>query len=136
MPIIRRNPQLRYCPAGYNTDACRVSRSQKSEPGCPGSPLAHPVGDWIRARVSHDAGIRTVSTTWITPFDWLTLRVLRGVWVGLDGRAAACAAVVSGRPAAPSAYDPPFWAAGGGEEGGRRRRPAKGGGGKWSKPFA
>src|SRR6266436_6973920 len=72
-PIIRRNPPLRYCHAGYKTHACRVSRSQKSEPGCPGSPLAHPVGDGIRTRVSYDAGIRTVSTTWITPFDWLTL---------------------------------------------------------------
>src|SRR6266481_3283252 len=50
-PIIRRNPPLRYCHAGYKTHACRVSRSQKSEPGCPGSPLAHPVGDGIRTRL-------------------------------------------------------------------------------------
>src|SRR5216684_2290802 len=51
IPIIRRNPLLRYCPAGYKTHACRQSRSQKSEPGCPGSPLAHPVGNWTRTRV-------------------------------------------------------------------------------------
>src|SRR6478752_162295 len=50
MPVIRRNPRLRYCHAGYNTDACSASRSQKSEPGCPGS-RAHPIGDWIGTRM-------------------------------------------------------------------------------------
>ena len=41
--------------------------SQKSEPGCPGSRCASAAGT-IQARIDYD-GIRTVSTTWITPFD-------------------------------------------------------------------
>src|SRR5665647_842521 len=36
-PIIRRELRLRYCHTDYKIDACRVWRSQKSEPGCPGS---------------------------------------------------------------------------------------------------
>src|SRR6266849_6210167 len=51
IPIIRRNPLLRYCHAGYKIDACRVSRSQKSEPGCPRLAACASCGDWIRTRV-------------------------------------------------------------------------------------
>src|SRR5215467_3738394 len=37
--------------------------------------VARPTGDWeIRERASaQEAGSSTVSTTWITPFDWCTL---------------------------------------------------------------
>src|SRR5215210_6320244 len=45
---IRRALPLRYCNTGYMNDACGASRSQKSEPGCPGSRSAHPGGDEVR----------------------------------------------------------------------------------------
>src|ERR1035437_10288818 len=35
-PTIRREPVLRYCNTGYQIDARRAWRSQKSEPGRPG----------------------------------------------------------------------------------------------------
>jgi len=35
-PTIRRELVLRYCNTGYQIDARRAWRSQKSEPGCPG----------------------------------------------------------------------------------------------------
>src|ERR1051325_861261 len=34
----------RYCDTTYQVDRSGVWRSQKSEPGCPGSPSAYPVG--------------------------------------------------------------------------------------------
>src|ERR1043165_5037296 len=34
----------RYCDTTYQVDRNKVLRSQKSEPGCPGSLSAHPVG--------------------------------------------------------------------------------------------
>src|SRR5476651_1461443 len=75
-PFIRPECLLRYCHAGYQVDACRVSRSQKSEPGCPGSRAARPVGGRPGCAWYYDAGIRTVSITWITPFDWLTFAIV------------------------------------------------------------
>src|ERR1700730_9595394 len=65
---IRRELRLRYCHRDAGIDTLRPLRSQNSEPGCPGSPLASPVGDRFRI-ACQDAGISTVSTTWITPFD-------------------------------------------------------------------
>src|SRR5882757_1748398 len=74
---IRSEPDLRYCHACYQFHARSASWSQKSEPGRPGSPpVAHPVrGCWARG-LFYDAGISTVSTTWITPFDWLTFEIV------------------------------------------------------------
>jgi hypothetical protein len=39
-------------------------------------PVAHPSTGLLGARTPQDAGISTVSTTWITPFDWLTLEIV------------------------------------------------------------
>ena len=39
-------------------------------------PVAHPGTGLLAARTPQDAGISTVSTTWITPFDWLTLEIV------------------------------------------------------------
>src|ERR1700750_3043890 len=63
---------------GDRTDALPGSASQKSEPGFPGSP-AYPGGDGRGDQdtrlVRQDAGKSTVSTTWMTPFDWCTLEI-------------------------------------------------------------
>src|SRR6202035_769132 len=75
-PIIRREPGLRYCNRDYQNDAKRASRSQKSEPGCPGSRSRVLLGTRSGQARRQDAGISTVSTTWITPFDWLTLEIV------------------------------------------------------------
>src|ERR1700722_15861557 len=68
--IIRRERGFSYSHAGYPAGPRELSRSQKSEPGCPGSPMRVPRGDdsGVCAR-AYEAGIRTVSTTWITPLD-------------------------------------------------------------------
>src|SRR6516225_1988338 len=64
-----------------NTGASRTrnrSYSQKSEPGFP---ARRRVSRWgisvaeIGIRDTYEAGISTVSTTWITPFDWWTLEI-------------------------------------------------------------
>ena len=51
----------------FQTYAQRARRSRKGEPDCPGSPCAFAVRD--RSGLWCYDGIRTVSTTWITPFD-------------------------------------------------------------------
>src|SRR3954470_2742898 len=73
-PIIRQALRVRYLNTGYSIDAWTASRSQKSEPDCPGS---RPPVLWgqIRRGGSYE-GISTVSTTWMTPFDWLTLGIV------------------------------------------------------------
>jgi hypothetical protein len=43
--FIRPKPGFRYCIAGYQLDARKVLRSQKCEPGCPGSHSARAVRD-------------------------------------------------------------------------------------------
>src|ERR1700688_1050275 len=65
---IRRELRLRYCHTDHKIDAGRVWRSQKSEPGCPGPRSRVLVGTKAGRAGCYD-GIRTVSTTWITPFD-------------------------------------------------------------------
>src|SRR5258706_15081158 len=76
MPNIRRNPRLRYSHARYKAHARRVSRSQKSEPGLPRLAVRILLATGSGHASSYDAGIRTVSTTWITPFDWLTFGIV------------------------------------------------------------
>src|ERR1700710_3141794 len=70
---IRRKPALRYMQRITSMPPGIASR--KSEPGWPWSPLGRPGGQ-IRTGGAYDAGIRTVSTTWITPFDWLTFGIV------------------------------------------------------------
>src|ERR1700688_4583921 len=70
-PNIRRRPGFRYCQNGsplpmQRRPASPIWRSKGCEPGFPGS----------REAQSYDAGIRTVSITWITPFDWLTFEIV------------------------------------------------------------
>src|SRR5262245_57239578 len=40
----------------------------------------HPVLGLVRTRVDQDAGSSTVSTTWMTPFDWLTFEIVTIDW--------------------------------------------------------
>src|SRR6202035_3175882 len=61
IPIIRREPGLRYCNRDYQNDAKRASRSQKSEPGCPGSRSRVLLGTNSGQARRQDAGISTVS---------------------------------------------------------------------------
>jgi hypothetical protein len=72
-------------PLRYQIDAYDLWRSQKSEPGFPGSRSHVPVGSMIFSENRfplfpdhalgvqdtryYDAGISTVSMTWMTPFD-------------------------------------------------------------------
>src|SRR5665647_632529 len=67
-PSIRRELRLRYCLRDDKIDTRRLSSSQKCEPGCPGSRSRIPVGT-RPGRAGCQDGIRTVSTTWMTPFD-------------------------------------------------------------------
>src|SRR5437868_11830075 len=57
-PIIRQALRVRYLNTGYSIDARSASRSQKSEPGRPGSP-PHPLGTDQEGRVlrGHQDGI-------------------------------------------------------------------------------
>src|SRR5713101_4345694 len=50
--------------------------TKKRAGGCPGSPFRILLGTGSGHAYSYDAGIRTVSTTWITPFDWLTFGIV------------------------------------------------------------
>src|ERR1700731_1860992 len=74
-PNIRRARRLRYCHTNDKIDTGRASRSQKSEPGRPGSRSRILLGTKSGGAWGYD-GIRTVSTTGMTPFDWLTFEIV------------------------------------------------------------
>src|SRR4051812_42826141 len=58
IPIMRQAWPVRYCNKGYEIDARGAWRSQKSEPGCPGSRFAAPVGKQDRGRLRrHQDGV-------------------------------------------------------------------------------
>src|SRR5258706_3112561 len=72
--VIRREPLLRYCNKNDQVGARRVRRSQKNEPDCPRSPLPILMGAPSGCPGGFYAGVRTVSTTWVTPLGSFTFR--------------------------------------------------------------
>src|SRR5262249_9065616 len=72
--LIRRNYTVRYCTRAMKSmqTAHRLHKNaSRSRPR-----LANRVSPWERSgHADQDAGISTVSTTWMTPFDWCTLEI-------------------------------------------------------------
>src|SRR6266568_4928424 len=74
--FIRREPGFRYCPDAIGTMHWVYRGHKKASRDLPPArrlPILPGPGTEARR---YDAGISTVSTTWITPFDWLTFEIV------------------------------------------------------------
>src|SRR5580704_6671365 len=73
-PTIRREAGLRYCHKGTRFMPAGPLAVTKKRAGFPRLAAAHPL--WGQGYAWCYDGIRTVSTTWITPLDWLTFGIV------------------------------------------------------------
>src|SRR6267142_1284861 len=76
IPTIRRELLLRYCNTGYRFMDAGYRGHKKASRDTPARRSRILLGTGSGHASSYDAGIRTVSTTWITPFDWLTFGIV------------------------------------------------------------
>src|SRR4051812_4030334 len=74
--FIRREPGFCYCPRAIRSMHGTYRGHKKASRVAPARLVHATCWDQSGVRGAQEAGISTVSTTWITPLDWLTFEIV------------------------------------------------------------